>query len=289
MNGMNRQYRRELKRQEKMRVQRAERAAARRRRMRERMQARRQQARTQAEPFRVRFRRWLTRPYKPEDLLLLFTGLWLIRGITSAAFGLGASQPAGPEAVTWAVLIMQAATAAMALAYLWGLAREGIQWQGPPDALQPPARVWGAGAAAAAAAYGLGWSADWVVTRLLNAPQVTAPSQVTVPVDWGVLVESGGVPAALAFGATFLLVAPVADELFYRRLLTRLFLRTGMADRWAILFGAFLSGLGAVGIIPPPRATVAGLVLGYAYIRTGSAGAAVVGHVLTALLVALLG
>src|SRR5690606_25518387 len=127
---MNRQYRRELKRQEKMRVQRAERAAARRRRMRERLQARRQQIRAEAEPFSVRFRRWLVRPYKAEDMLLLFAGLWLIRWAASAAFGL-TGVDVDLTAVTWAVLAGQAATGVLALAYVRGLAREGIQWSGP--------------------------------------------------------------------------------------------------------------------------------------------------------------
>ena len=59
--------------------------------------------------------------------------------------------------------------------------------------------------------------------------------------------------------------------------------------RWAVLFGAFLFGLGSVGIIPPSRAAVAGVVFGYAYVRTGSTGLVILGHVLTALLTALLG
>ncbi|HEX6988519.1 MAG TPA: hypothetical protein VF282_03565, partial [Bacillota bacterium] len=89
MERMNRQYRREMKRQEKMRLQRADRAAARRRRMRERLRARREQVRADLPPFRVRFRRWLQRPYKSEDMLLLFAVLWLIRWAAFAGFGLG--------------------------------------------------------------------------------------------------------------------------------------------------------------------------------------------------------
>lgn len=288
MEGMNRQYRREMKRQEKMRLQRAERAAARRRRVRERFQARREQARADLPPFRVRFRQWLVRPYKAEDMLLLFALLWLIRWAAFAAFGLGTAE-AGAAGITWAVLLMQAGTGALALAYLRGLAREGIHWSGPPDALQPAVRVWGGGLAVAALAYGLGRGGEWLVTRIFGLPTVMAPAQMAAPVDWAGLIDAGGVAWAGVFAATFLLVAPVADELFYRRLLTRLFQRSGMADRWAVLFGAFLFGLGAVGIIPPSRAAVAGVVFGYAYVRTGSTGLVILGHVLTALLTALLG
>src|SRR5690606_422508 len=165
----------------------------------------------------------------------------------------------------------------------------GIHWSGPPDALQPAVRVWGGGLAVAALAYGLGRGGEWLVTRIFGLPTVMAPAQMAVPVDWAGLIDAGGVAWAGVFAATFLLVAPVADELFYRRLLTRLFQRSGMADRWAVLFGAFLFGLGAVGIIPPSRAAVAGVVFGYAYVRTGSTGVVIVGHGLTALLTALLG
>src|SRR5690606_4775492 len=134
-------------------------AAARRRRVRERLRARRERVRTEGPPFRVRFRQWLFRPYKAEDMLLLFAGLWVIRWAAFAAFGLGdaeAGAAARTGAVTWAVLLMQGATGALALGYIRGLAREGLQWSGPPGAGLPPPRVWGGGLAVAALAYGLG-------------------------------------------------------------------------------------------------------------------------------------
>src|SRR5690606_13742627 len=147
------------KRQEKMRLQPADRAAARRRRVRERLRARRERVRTGRPPFRARFRQWRCRPSRARGTLLLCAGPWVTGWAAFAGFGLGdaeAGAAARTGAVTWAVLLMQGATGALALGDIRGLAREGLQWSGPPGAGLPPARVWGGGLAVAALAYGLG-------------------------------------------------------------------------------------------------------------------------------------
>lgn len=273
---MNRQYRRELERQERARQKRAERAVAKRQRMRTRLQERRREAAAQ-----LSLRNWLARPYKSIDMLLLFLVLWGFRWLAMNAAG-GDAAPA--QELSAALLFAQAAFALVALLYIAFIARDGFQWSGIPGRQLPLSAVWGGGVVAGLLVFVLGR----VFTQLLisTLPAGTSPAELGLvsPVRWA---DLGTMDPLLAAGlvAAFVVLIPVGDEMYYRRILGRIFSQGGrMTEGWVVVSTALLYTLGSGGVFPLPAAAAGGLVLGFAWMRTQAMGVVIIAHMVQAVL-----
>lgn len=271
---LNRQYRRELQKQERMRQKRAERAAAKRQRVRTRWRERRQQASAQ-----FSFRAWLLRPYKPVDMLLLFFVLW---GLRYWAMRVAGGEAAPAPLLSQALLVAQATFAVVAVLYLAFIARDGFHWSGPPGYQLPPSVVWGGGVLVGVVVYALGR----IFTQLLMAtlPAGTSPEEMGLvsPILWSGLMDMDPI-LAIAWWVIFVVVIPLGDEVYYRRILGRIFTQAGrMTEGWIIVSIALLYTLGSGGVFPLPAAAAGGLILTFVWMRTQAMGIVILAHAVQA-------
>lgn len=231
---MNRQYRREMERAEKRRHKRV--GAMRSRRERRVTQGR--------ETAKAGLKNWFLTAYKPADMLLLFLVLWAFRYAAMFWLGSQGGDTVNPVHVVIAGIVTQGLFALVLVSYIRYLAREEVEWLGPPEEQTAPTAAVITGLLLGVLAWGLtyllglGWT--WL-GRMVPLPEGPGATPLWIP---------GNVPPAVAFDsptigigvavAALVVANALADELFYRRVLMRLLERIGLREQARIFFSIFL-------------------------------------------------
>lgn len=283
---MNRRLRREYEKFEKARQKQAERILEKRKRAREAMRERRREV-----VGRFKLLDWLQRPYKALDMLVLFAVFWLLRtylyDVMEINLASRVDEIAGALSLALVVFIVAA------VLYVRRIAREPIGWSGMGvDEPVPPRTLLGVGAGAGLIAYSFGWLGNrvFMLTMPEGAEPVASTSPgIALPIDWAGMWSEQGAVAVLLTLAAYVLLAPVANELFYRRILMYIFMRNNMSANWTVFFTTILFALSSVDTLPPAYAAAGGAVFGFAYVRWASFGMVVIAHIVMAACVFLVG
>lgn len=294
---MNRQYRREMKREERRRRKRIEAASRRRRERRRQLFARHREragaraadsgAGAKAEPFQ--FKRWLMTPYKPADMIFLFVlffGLRMLALVLAGGEEAAMEQPQLWEALnTGAILLF----GVVLWLYLSRVAKEGIEWLGPPDARSHPVKAPLLGLLA-----GIG---AWVIGQGVQALAPTLSALLRGGEGQGALAGPGFM-TGLLFGAEFpgwlplfflIIAKPVVEELLYRRTLVRLFSTVGVSQRMIIFLATMMFIVGQGSPAAMLAAIVPGTIFTVVYVHTQATAAAVIGHITWMIMTVLIG
>lgn len=294
---MNRQYRREMKREEQRRRKRIEAASRRRRqrrqrivtRHRERVSARTATADGQGKPEKFQFRKWLTTPYKPADMIFLFViffGLRMLALVLAGGEEGAIEQPQLWEALnTGAVLLF----GVILWLYLSRVAKEGFEWLGPPEARSHPVKAPMLGLLAGVGA--------WIIGQGVQALAPTLSALLRGGQGQGAL-GGPGFMTGLLFGAEFpgwlplfflLLAKPVVEELLYRRTLVRLFEKVGISQRMTIFLATLMFIVGQGSPAAMLAAIVPGTIFTVVYVHTRATATAVIGHITWMVITVLIG